>query len=163
MPTSTSDSSYDTSTSSDHIEEMSFFCSLICFVPWSQVICMTETENAEPHDSSFDEGILLDDYSISSSTLTSSTSLSVLSSSLSSSSSYQALSNENTGTLNGTSDGDGASWSVFKSRRRNSGNVSKDFSDHSPIKTHTTIKSLNTRTSPVAVTHHPQYFDIKGL
>jgi hypothetical protein len=128
----------------DHYENLSFFCSLMCFVPWAQVISLHEHEEIPSTDE-----IILDDYSIHSQ----GTGDSEISSSSSSSSSNQPPL-----TLMSLSDSD-SNWSVFKSRRRNSGNAIKDFRE-TPIKVRPKGGHAY-RTSPIGVTDHPQYFDLR--
>jgi hypothetical protein len=130
-----------TPTPTNNEDSLSFLCSFICFVPWSQA-SSDESEEMSSATQFYDDAIL-DDDSVSSAT-------SSLSSALSSSLvSYQAISDESNGG-GSVGVGEAGSWSVFRSRRRNSGNAMKDLSDHSPIRTQKT-------------NHSSQYFDIKGL
>jgi hypothetical protein len=132
----------------DHYENLSFFCSLMCFVPWSQVISLTCHEHEHEEIPSSDE-IILDDYSIHSQGITSSSSLNGEDGETSQQITLMSLSNTD------------SSWSVFKSRRRNSGNVIKDFRE-TPTKVRPKGGHMH-RTSPTGVNRHPQYFDLRGI
>ena len=138
----------NTTTTTNTNEDINLFCSLICFIPWIKFIKINDNEEEEEEEEekreSDEKNLNLYSQLPSSSISSSTSSISFSSSDTSHSSHPPIIFDPET------------SWSVFKSRRRNSGNIIKDFS-FKPQQHTSQTKSIQ-RVSPIGVNDNYFHF-----